>query len=152
MTEQPISGRLKAALELMVWGGSDGKPLEWGDAARTAQISARSMRRSLERPAVRRYLMEQKEVLRACLSARNLFHLNELVSQRENKGAAVQAARTIEAFDAPVPPPGGMQSPGLTIRIFVPSELPPPAIGRTIIDVTPEPRQIEQQPTFKGPR
>ena len=89
---ETIPARLKAALDLMTWGGPDGKPLPWDEAARTAQISARSMRRSLERPAVRRYLLEQKEVLRACLSARNLFHLDELVSQRENKGAAVQAA------------------------------------------------------------
>lgn len=158
MSEKPISGKLARALDLMTWGNQDGKPLPWEEAARTVGISARSMRRSLERASVRAYLLQQKQVLRDCLSARNLFHLDELVSQRENKGAAVQAARTIEGLDVTPVHLGEQQAPGLTIRIISASEVAPPAPGR-IIDVSPQPaRQIEHEPAeptstiFKVPR
>jgi hypothetical protein len=131
-----ISGKLARALDMMTWGDQTGKPLPWDEAGRTVGISARSMRRSLERPAVRAYLMTQKEVLRTALSARNLFHLDELVSQRENKGAAVQAARTIEGMDAPTPAAmDPRMHPGITIRIIQPSTSPP------AIDVTPSVRE-----------
>jgi hypothetical protein len=141
MSEKPISGKLARALDLMTWGNQDGKPLPWEEAGRTVGISARSMRRSLERAAVRRYLLEQKEVLRTALSARNLFHLDELVSQRENKGAAVQAARTIEGFDAPAVRPGEQPAAGITIRII--NQVPASA-EQPMFDVTPRPKQIER--------
>jgi hypothetical protein len=115
-----IGERLARALDLMTWGDETGKPMEWNEAARTVGISARSMRRSLERAVVRRYLMQQKEVLRVNLTARNSFHLNELVSQRNNFAAAVSAARLIENLDETDQrrPMGPVSAPGLTIQII----------------------------------
>ena len=81
-------GRLRHALDLMIWGDETGKPLDWQDAARSVNITARSMRKSLERPAVRSYLLEQNQVLRACLSAKSLSRLDELAAQRSNMNAA----------------------------------------------------------------
>ena len=143
-----LTARMKAILDLMVWGSEDGKPLSWQDAAKTGQISTRSMRRVLERPVVRRYIAEQKQVLLACLSAKNLSHLDELASQRSNMGAAVAAARVIEGLDDARPAGFGdpRQQPGLTINI-----LPAPASPQPVITVNPSPRQIEAEPPFKWP-
>jgi hypothetical protein len=52
-----ISAKLKSALDLMVFGDQTGKPLDWDVAARTVNISTRSMRRSLQRLSVRQYLV-----------------------------------------------------------------------------------------------
>jgi len=95
-----ITARLRHALDLMIWGNADGNPLDWDEAGRTMNITARSMRRSLERPAVRTYLREQKQVLRSCISAKSLWRLDELAAQRVNMNAAVSALKVIEEGDA----------------------------------------------------
>jgi hypothetical protein len=150
VTEQPeakkrpdkrerVTGRLRQALDLMVFGDETGKPLDYIDAGRTMNISARSMRRSLERPAVRQYLQAQKQVARASASAGNIWHLADIAKQRSNMNAAVNAIRAIdegdpEAFRAP-----SRDGPGITIRIIAP---PSPAAAPPMVDVTPQPAPI----------
>jgi hypothetical protein len=115
-----ITGRLKVALDAMIWGNPTGKPLAWNEAARASNISARSMRKSLERPAVRMYLHQQKQVFRACLSAATLSRLHELASQDENRNAAVAAIREIEARDDVQSRSINAQTPGITIVLEAP--------------------------------
>jgi hypothetical protein len=122
-----ITGRLRHALDLMIWGDQTGKPLAYDEAARAVNISTRSMRKSLERPTVRMYLQTQKQVLRACLSAKTLWRLEELGWQNENRNAAVAAIRCIEgqeeqsrSFNA--------ESPRLTIIIRQPDPAPAPVV------------------------
>jgi hypothetical protein len=122
-----VTGRLRHALDLMIWGGQDSKPLDWNDAARAVNISARSMRKSLERPAVRQYLLTQKQVLRACISAKSLSRLDELAAQRSNMNAAVNAIRAIDESEAVERPLMG-ERPGVTIVIQQPTGAPPPTI------------------------
>jgi hypothetical protein len=119
-----ITGRLRHALDLMIWGDETGKPLDWQDAARSVNISARSMRKSLERPAVRAYLLEQKQVLRACLSAKSLSRLDELAAQRSNMNAAVNAIRAIDEGEQAAVRPIGSATPGVVIRIVQVTQAP----------------------------
>jgi hypothetical protein len=155
-----ISARLRHALDLMIWGNADGNPLDWDEAGRTVNISARSMRRSLERPAVRTYLREQKQVLRACISAKSLWRLDELAAQRVNMNAAVSALKVIEDGDAS-PTASNNTAPGVTIRIINQTTVAPPLVdvdsfepvppavadaqrAPLTIDATLEPRQDER--------
>jgi len=130
-----ISARLRKALDLMCWGDADGNPLDWDVAARTANISTRSMRRSLERPVVRQYLKEQKQVLRACISAKSLARLDELAAQRSNMNAAVNAIRVIDEAEENAGRSVPSQAPGITIRLV-----------NVVADTNAAPATIEAKP------
>lgn len=127
-----ITGRLKVALDLMVWGDQTGKPLDYTEAGRTVNISARSMRRSLERPLVRQYLYQQGQVFRASLTPRSLWHLDQISAQRVNMNAAVAACRTVLGQEEQSRSDPSV-SPRLTIVIRQP-------------DVAPAPVTIEHKP------
>jgi hypothetical protein len=88
-----IGGRLKAALDDIAWNGTP-----WDVAARKANLSVRSMRMSMGKPHVLRYLRTERGVMMAQASSATFHRLNDLMRQDENKGAAVAAARTIEAM------------------------------------------------------
>jgi hypothetical protein len=130
-----ISGRLRHALDLMVWGDESGKIIEWDVAGRTVNISARSMRRSLERYAVRQYLQEQKQVLRACISAKSLWRLDEIAAQRSNMNAAVNAIKAIDGDEAATARQDAVV-PGVTIRVVNVLQAPA-ADGGRLIEVAP---------------
>lgn len=129
-----ITGRLRHALDLMIWGDETGQPQDWQDAARAVNISARSMRKSLERAAVRQYLQSQKQVLRACLSAKSLARLDDLATQRSNMNAAVAAIRAIDEGDPEAFRPPGRDVAGVTIKIINRVEAP---AERPMINITP---------------
>lgn len=86
-----VSGRLKAALDDMTWNGTP-----WEEAARKANLTARSMRLALKRPHVLKYLRAERGVMMAQASSATFHRLDTLMRQDENRGAAVAAARTIE--------------------------------------------------------
>ena len=88
-----IRGRLKAALDDMVWNGT-----KWDEAARKANLTVRSMRMSMQKAHVLRYIRAQRGVLLAQSSAQTFHRLSELRDQDENRNAAVAAARTLEAM------------------------------------------------------
>jgi hypothetical protein len=138
-----ITARLKVALDLMVWGDQTGKPLDYTEAGRTVNISARSMRRSLERPLVRQYLVQQGQVFRASLTPRSLWHLAEISAQRVNMNAAVAACRTVlgqdEAQSRSLNPES---SPHMTIQIVNVQPSPAPA---PVIEHSPLP-ELEAEP------
>ena len=86
-----VTGRLAEAIELMI---EEGKP--WDDAARAVGMSARSMRKALDKPHVIAFLRTRKQVFRALASAGNI---SALVDVRQNSGnamARVQAVRALE--------------------------------------------------------
>jgi|SRR5215468_3346948 len=88
-----IGGRLKAALDDMVWNGT-----KWDEAARKANLTTRSMRMSMQKPHVLRYIRAQRGVVLAQSSAKTFHRLAELRDQDENRNAAVAAARALEAM------------------------------------------------------
>lgn len=153
-----VVGRLRHACDLMVWGDQTSKPLPWNDAARAVGISARSMRKSLERPAVRAYLMQQKQVFRTCLSAKTLWRLDELASQDENRNAAVAALRVIEGQDEAQSRSLHSNSPHVTIRIVGPAVAPAPVTiehSPPVIEYGDDPNDPTKrlrEPMFRWPR
>jgi hypothetical protein len=108
-----VTGRLKEALDRMVWFGET-----YQDAGAAVELSARHMRRALGKPHVLAYLRAERATLRASDGPRNFHRLVELRSQNKNMNAAVQAARAIEGLADDEPPPGArVQAPGLVIVI-----------------------------------
>jgi hypothetical protein len=88
-----VTGKLKAACDIMIW---QGKP--WNEAALQVKYSTRSMRLSLEKQHVIRYLRSQRGIRLAALSGENLDALQKARDQKSNPAAAVQAARALESL------------------------------------------------------
>lgn len=109
-----IRGKLKAALDAMVWDG-----LELAEAARNFKMSTFGVRKALAKPHVQAYLKSEKQVLRESLSARNIRRLGEIRDAADNM-PAIQAIRTLEGMgdDQPGASSGASASPGITIRIL----------------------------------
>jgi hypothetical protein len=108
-----VTGRLAEAIELMI---EEGKP--WDDAARTVGMSARSMRKALDKPHVIAFLRARKQVFRALASAGNI---SALVDVRQNSGnamARVQAVRALEQLEEQAgTAPHPQRAPGVVIVI-----------------------------------
>lgn len=128
-----IKGKLKLALDRMIWGDADGIPEEWDAAARAVDFSTAAMRKALGRPHVRAYLKAERYVLKAALSARNVRRLQD-VADGPNQAARVRAIQVMEALDEHTGPggPGGpvQRAPGVTIIVQSASpapQLPPSA-------------------------
>ena len=107
------------------------------------------MRKSLERPAVRQYLLAQRVVLRSCLSAKNLLRLDALADQKTNLNAAVKASQIIEAVsdEALTARPMASFDPHVTIGIIAESPEPPNAT----IDIIPAPFASQRLPEPEPP-
>jgi hypothetical protein len=74
-----VTGRLKVALDAMVWEG-----LQYADAAKFAGLTARAMRKALDKSHVCRYLSNGKAALRASEGPRILKRLVVLAHQDRN--------------------------------------------------------------------
>jgi hypothetical protein len=110
---QQIRGKLRQALDAMVWEG-----LEYDQAARTYNFHVRSMRRSLQSPHVLAYLRHEREVLRASLAPRNIHRLRE-IRDAENNMPAVNAIKLLEQIGDEQPRYGATNAmPGVTVRII----------------------------------
>jgi hypothetical protein len=122
-----VSGRLKRALDAMVWGG-----LPRAQAAEKANISEHGLWDALRKAHVREYYKQQLDVLRLSTHARNIHVLEEIRDSTKNHMARVQAIKALEQLCDDLPTPGGSyQVPGLTIRIVGATQQQP------MIDVTP---------------
>jgi beta-glucosidase-like glycosyl hydrolase len=154
-----ISKRLRRALDMMVWPNESGVSLEWYEAAHAADIEKESMRRSLRRPVVRRYLKTEQEVFRASLSSRIPGRLGQLAFQNQNANAAVAACRAVLGQDEQVRSTSGEARPWLTIKIVAP-EPAAAAIEHSAPVIDHEPHQFDPndpvqelpEPRFKWPR
>ena len=139
-----VGGRLKAALDDMIWHGTD-----WDAAAVKANLTVRAMRLALKRPQVLAYVRRERGVLLASMSPKNLQRLGALRDQDDNKAAAVQAARVLENLNSEQMPGGSLArnhagyvidlsdppAPGVVIHILPPPTKPPES--DRMIDVTP---------------
>lgn len=86
-----IRGKLKAALDAMVWQGQD-----WDEAARNINLTTAAMRKALGKPHVLAYLKHEREVFRSSMGGKTLVRLAELRDQDENRNAAVKACQVLE--------------------------------------------------------
>jgi hypothetical protein len=137
-----VTGRLKRAIELMVWSG-----LTRDEAAVKAGLRPHSLYVAFRKGHVKSYYLGEVEVLRMSGKAKRLHRLDALAMQDENKNAAVSAIKAADAIpdEAQLRAQTGAQSAGITIRIVqqtvvAPTELP-------IINVTPnEPRLPPAEP------
>jgi hypothetical protein len=138
-----VTGRLRKALEAMVWLG-----LQRKEAAKYAGLADHSLYQALRRSPVRRYYLEQCEVLRVSGRARRLHRLEQLAEQDRNVAGAVAAIRCAEDLGTAEHAPGravGPTSAGFVI--VVPAAYLPK--DRPTIDVTPEVQPPEPEPRPK---
>lgn len=108
-----IRGRLRAALDKMVWEG-----LPYDEAARECDFTVSAMRKALQRPHILAYLRNEREVLRASIAPRNIHRLVEIRDAADNM-PAVQAIKALEQLgeeQGSRSPANG--APGVTIRII----------------------------------
>jgi hypothetical protein len=136
-----VSGRLKAAIDLMTWHG---KPYD--EAAKAAGLTTRALRMALEKEHVLRYMRSQRRALLASEGPRTIIRLTELRENSTNMNAAVAASRTILSIaddDARRAGPGhGATQPGFVIvcRGDVDVHPPPqPVIEGTVVPEDREP-------------
>jgi hypothetical protein len=110
-----VTGRLKRAIELMVWEG-----LTRDDAAVKAGLRPHSLYVAFRKPHVKSYYLAEVEVLRLSGRAKRLHRLDALAMQDENKNAAVAAIKVADAIPDELPQRfgTGAQTPGVTIRII----------------------------------
>lgn len=94
--ERVVGGKLKRALDDMVWNGK-----AWQEAAKAAGMTTRGMRKALERLATKNYLKTQRRDFAAAASAQNIHRAIEIRDQDENRIAALHAAKFIENDGAP---------------------------------------------------
>jgi hypothetical protein len=132
-----IGGRLKQALDLMVWGDGERRYLPDNEAAAIAGLNVISIRNALHKPHVLAYYKQQREVLRARESPANIHRLCEIRDAADNM-PAVNAIRALENLDEQslTRHSSDLPTPGISIRIV--HETPRPAP----IDITPRPSRI----------
>jgi hypothetical protein len=132
-----IGGRLKQALDLMVWGDGERRYLPDNEAAAKAGLNVLTIRLALQRPHVLAYYREQREVLRARESPANIHRLCEIRDAADNM-PAVNAIRALEQIggDEQTNRPN-TPSPGISIRIVNVASPPGP------IDIKSAPRIID---------
>jgi hypothetical protein len=141
-----IRGKLKTALDLMVFGDSDLPVYDFLAAARKAGFTPQAMRKAIERPHVRQYLNEQKQVFRESASAQNIRRAIELRDQDENKTAAVHAMRYLDgegSTKAGVNVSVTNVMPGVVIDLREDPRGPRPVGDGTLIEVNPTERSTD---------
>jgi hypothetical protein len=129
-----VSGRLKLALDCMVWKGLTRK-----EAAKEANLTEHALYCALRKVHVKRYYLEACEVLRLSGRARRILRLDELAHQDENRNAAVAAIKAVEEMGSDQQAQFARQPqvvPGLQIVIVA---SPPPEPEPLTIDIEPEP-------------
>jgi hypothetical protein len=154
-----IRKRLKYALDAMIWGGPDGQLVDYVAAAKLANISTRIMRKNLERPHVLAYLRTQREVFRASLSSKSLWHLDQISAQRTNMNAAVAACRAVLGQDDQPRVASAESGPWLTIKLVAAPAAPAPPVTIEAKPIEPELGSDPNDPTqqlrpaqFRWPR
>jgi hypothetical protein len=126
-----VTGKLKAALDLMVWDNMKRK-----DAAEKAGLADSSLRFAFRKPHVMGYYHAELAALRLNLRAKNVHRLDTIADDSKNDMARVAAVKALEIItdqaDERTRP--GAQTPGLQI-IIVQREPPPREINPVIIPV-----------------
>jgi hypothetical protein len=123
-----VTGRLKRALDAMVWQGLDRRA-----AAKYARLTENGLYAALKKPHVKAHYLQQLDVLRTSERARNVHRLAE-IRDAANNMPAVQAIRALELIDEEQrqATAGTAQSPGLVIVINAPTPSAAATPQRTI--------------------
>ena len=135
-----VTGRLKTALELMVWQGK-----ARDEAASESGLKDHSLRAALKKPHVKTYYAAELEALRTGERARNVHALVDVRDNSKNSMARVAAAKGLEetAIAADRAPLGaGVRTPGIVIQI-VGGSVPPAGYAGNTIEHVPSPSQSE---------
>lgn len=107
-------GKVRAALDLMVWEGIDRDA-----AAKQAGIEPKSLYNALRKHHVKAYYLGQCEVLRTSGRARRIHRLEAIAEQDDNKQAAVNAIKALDYIeDQPAAARGNSSSPGFVIQVI----------------------------------
>lgn len=140
---RPVPKRVRQAIELMVRGlpnDPDSKPLDFISAARACELKPDTLRRWLDRPAVRALLMAERRAWRDAICAGNEGALARVRNTSENGMAVIGAVRALEQIADAAPPSGEVRrQPGVVIIIGSPPD------SRSVIDVTPIPPDHETE-------
>jgi hypothetical protein len=131
-----IGGRLKQALDLMVWGDGERRYLPDNEAAAIAGLNVISIRNALHRPHVQAYYRMQCQVLRSRESAANIHRLCE-IRDAENNMPAVNAIKALMYDEIDQTNRPNTPTPGISIRIVQVSSPPAP------IDIKAAPRIVD---------
>jgi hypothetical protein len=134
-----VGGRLKQALDLMVWGDGERRYFPDNEAAAIAGMHVLAIRSALQKPHVLSYYKQQREVLRNRESAANIHRLCE-IRDADNNMPAVNAIKALEQLSDEQSNKTQHASPGVTIRI-VTNATP----AQHAIDVTPNIPAIAEQ-------
>jgi hypothetical protein len=118
-----VTGKLKAALDAMVWEAKDRK-----DAAIAAGLVDRSVRDALRKPHVVAYYNNELAALRTSLRAKNLHRLDGIADNSKNDMAKVASIKVLEQITDQADERRGAQGdgrlPGLQIIIVQPAPKP----------------------------
>jgi hypothetical protein len=91
-----VRGKLKRAVDLLIYGDESGKRYDHITAARAANYHPASMRKALELPHVIAYLRKQKQVFRESVSGANIHVLREIRDDSGNAMARLGAVKLLE--------------------------------------------------------
>lgn len=100
-----VTGRLKRALDLMVWENQTDS-----QAAVKTKMTVTAIRLALRRPHVLAYVRGQREVLLERECGRNIHTLVNVRDQKRNQMARVQAVKALEQMDDQPAAASGRQS------------------------------------------
>lgn len=99
-----VTGKLKRALDLMVFGdGETEKTYDHITAPRAVGFNCASMRKALDRPHVQRYLREAKQVFRQSVSGANILVLKRIRDDSGNSMARLGSIKLLEQLDERAP-------------------------------------------------
>jgi hypothetical protein len=132
-----VTGKLKTALDLMVWHGE-----RRADAAQKAGLADASLRCAMRKPHVMDHYHAELNALRLSLRARNLHRLDSIADISKNDMAKVGAIKVLEQIADVAEQhnrPGSTQSPGVVIVIQQPAQRP--------LEISPEIITIDPMPT-----
>jgi hypothetical protein len=110
-----VSGKLKTALELMVWSGK-----RRAESAKEAGLADASLRSALRKPHVLAWYNNELAALRTSLRAKNVHRLDTIADASANDMAKVSAIKTLELITEQAEtrsPSGATQLPGIQIVI-----------------------------------
>jgi hypothetical protein len=155
---KPLPAALRAAIGLMVIGRPDdidSRPLGFVEAAREAGMKPPVLRRYLDRPDVRSYLLAERRTWRAAICAGNEGALLRIRDKSANAMAVVASVKTLEemALAENGGRPGYIgeaSAPGVTICIVNGSPAPVTIEGvateRPVLHGAQEPLRFEPAP------
>jgi hypothetical protein len=137
---RPIPKTVQTAISLMIVGKTDDPdcaPLDFIAAAKSVGMTPFVLRRHLEKPHVRAFLLAERRAFRAMICCANEAALRRARDRSLNGMVTVAAVRALEELAEPNDHRANQSSPGVCIRVV--NQIAVPQQPAPAIDVTPEP-------------